>query len=131
MKLQHLGISIAEGAYFRNPPVVHAEDSNSHDGKLAAAELRAYEAAQIRATTRKATNDFVAFSNIVFDHIVQVRKGFADHEKKSLQAIHAIERNERTAVNYVLMTNLIHYAEVALIDELLEVASRQRFVHIQ
>src|SRR5262245_56609028 len=120
MELLHLRIGIPEGAYLHNSPVTHTEDSNSLDGKPPATYLCAFETAQAGATTGEATNDFVAFGDTFLDDIVQLRKGLSGHEKKSLQAIHAIHRDERTPVSYVLSANLVCDAEVALIEELLE-----------
>jgi hypothetical protein len=130
VELLHLGIAIPEGAYLRNSPVTHTEDSNSLDGKPPATYLCAFKTAQARATTGEATNNFVAFGDAFLDDIVQVRKGLSGHEKKSLQPIHAIHGDERTPVSYVLSANLVCDAEVASIEKLLEVTARQRFVHI-
>jgi hypothetical protein len=76
-------------------------------------------------------NDFIPVGDALFDNVVQVGKGFANHEKKSLQAIHAIDAAERTTVGYLCITNLVGDAKVALIEELLEVAASQCFVRFQ
>jgi hypothetical protein len=85
--------------------------------------LCAFEATQARPATAKATHDFIAFGDTFLDNIVQVRKGLPGHEKKSLQAIYAIQRDERTPVSYGRGANLIGHTEVTLIDELVEVAA--------
>jgi fructoselysine-6-P-deglycase FrlB-like protein len=131
MELLHLAIRIPEGAYFRNLPVADAQDTNSHDRELPAAELCAFEASEARATTGEAIDDSIAFGDVLLDDVVQVGKGISDHEKKPLQAIHAIDCNERTTVSYIRVKNLVGYAEVALVEELLEIAASQCFVHFQ
>ena len=76
-------------------------------------------------------NDFIPVGDALFDNVVQVGKRFANHEKKSLQSIHAIDGAERTTIGYLCITNLVGDAKVALIEELFEVAASQFLIRFQ